>query len=337
MTSIYDWDTTAASNTTVGGVNIDEGMAPDKVNNAMRAMMAEWKKFQLDTGGTLVTGGSSNAYTLTTNSAHASYVDGEEWAIVANFSNTGISTINRDGLGAKSLRRFRRDGNDATLVANDIVVNGHYTIRYDASLGWFALLNPTPVALDLSQTWSGIQKFSTSIYVNENEVQIGSADTDDGVTINLKHIQISNTDSATGLFRRQGSNGTLLDFYRNNTSVGSISVTLTATAYNTSSDGRLKTNDRPIAVSDCGSIIDKLRPVTFDWTHVEGAKGVGFIAQELYKIVPDAVTPGDDDTRRTFGEAGFEPWRADYSKLIPVLVAEVKGLRSRVAVLEGNQ
>lgn len=39
--AIKDWSTTAATNTTVGGISIAEGMAPGNVNNAMREIMAQ--------------------------------------------------------------------------------------------------------------------------------------------------------------------------------------------------------------------------------------------------------------------------------------------------------
>ena len=40
MPSVYDWSSTAGSNTSVGGVNIAEGMSPALVDDAMRQIMA---------------------------------------------------------------------------------------------------------------------------------------------------------------------------------------------------------------------------------------------------------------------------------------------------------
>jgi len=37
---IQDWSTTAASNTDVDGIDIDEGCEPANINNALRAIMA---------------------------------------------------------------------------------------------------------------------------------------------------------------------------------------------------------------------------------------------------------------------------------------------------------
>jgi hypothetical protein len=39
MADIFDWSTTAASNTTVDGVGIDTGMSPGNVDNAIRGIM----------------------------------------------------------------------------------------------------------------------------------------------------------------------------------------------------------------------------------------------------------------------------------------------------------
>lgn len=40
MADIFSWSSTAGSNTTVDGVNIDEGCPPGNVNNAIRSVMA---------------------------------------------------------------------------------------------------------------------------------------------------------------------------------------------------------------------------------------------------------------------------------------------------------
>jgi hypothetical protein len=126
------------------------------------------------------------------------------------------------------------------------------------------------------------------------------------------------------------NSGPLLEFFSDNgsTSVfaGSIAVNGATSSYNTSSDRRLKTNIRDYKLS--GPIIDRLKPRIFDWK--SGDKdGVGFIAQELYEVYPAAVTKGDDDAKKI-----QKTWAVDYSKLVPVLVAEIQALRERVAELE---
>jgi hypothetical protein len=120
-------------------------------------------------------------------------------------------------------------------------------------------------------------------------------------------------------------------FFSDNGSVavqgGGINTTGSTTAFNTTSDARLKTNFRQIANS--GSIIDAICPVLHDWKTGE-TDSYGFLAQELIEVFPRAVTAGDNDSEVS------KPWGVDMSKLIPVLVAEIKSMRARIAALEPN-
>jgi hypothetical protein len=77
--------------------------------------------------------------------------------------------------------------------------------------------------------------------------------------------------------------------------VGSISTTASATAFNTSSDYRLKENVAPMT----GALakVLELNPVTYTWK-VDGSAGQGFIAHELQAVCPDAVT-GEKDAVET--------------------------------------
>lgn len=118
------------------------------------------------------------------------------------------------------------------------------------------------------------------------------------------------------------ANGTLISCCRSGTSVGSISVTTTNTAFNTSSDARIKTN--VIDASDVGSVIDSIRVREFEFLSDPGKRVLGFIAQELYQVFPAAVTPGDS------GEEVVERWQMDRSALSPLIVRELQSLRARL-------
>ena len=48
---LTDYSATNASNTDVGGINIDEGMLPSDVNNAIREVMTHLKEFEDGTNG----------------------------------------------------------------------------------------------------------------------------------------------------------------------------------------------------------------------------------------------------------------------------------------------
>lgn len=151
----------------------------------------------------------------------------------------------------------------------------------------------------------------------------------DGLTVAQSGLlTISRDGGGCAQMRRRNSDGNMIVFLRDTTSVGNIQVTTTTTTYNSGSDRRLKENIRDITNS--GSIIDALHPRIHDWKTGE-KDAYNFIAQELYEVFPQAVAKGDDDP-----ETITDVWGVDPAKLVPVLVAELKALRARVAQLENK-
>lgn len=143
MGGTLDYSTTAESNTTVGGVSIAEGMQAGLVNNGMRAMMADSRKWQLDWSG-IVTAGAGNAYTITSNQGIAAYADGLRFSFKADRNNTGAATLNVDSRGAKALRKVA-GGALAAVAANDIVAEVAYDVVYDLSSDVFVIVGWTPL------------------------------------------------------------------------------------------------------------------------------------------------------------------------------------------------
>jgi len=125
-------------------------------------------------------------------------------------------------------------------------------------------------------------------------------------------------------------------FYRNSTTTGTIQVTGTTTAYNTSSDYRLKENVQPMT-----GALDKvaaLKPCTYTWK-LDGSPGEGFIAHELAEVVPQAVG-GEKDAVDT--EGNIKPQGIDTSFLVATLTAAIQELKAEldatkaeVALLKG--
>ena len=119
--------------------------------------------------------------------------------------------------------------------------------------------------------------------------------------------------------------------------VGTISATSTATAYNTSSDYRLKENVQPIQ----GALakVAQLKPCTYKWK-VDGSDGEGFIAHELAEVVPHCVT-GEKDAVNEDGTPNYQG--IDTSFLVATLTAAIQEqqaiieqLRADVAQLKGT-
>jgi hypothetical protein len=136
------------------------------------------------------------------------------------------------------------------------------------------------------------------------------------------------SDGPTVLIATAGtSSDRAIGFYNPNGLVGDIVTNGSATAFNTSSDRRLKENIAP--AEDAGSTIDAIEIVKHDWK-VGGHVRYGVIAQDLHVVAPEAIKVGDDNEEVT------DPWGVDYSKLVPMLVKEIQSLRARVAQLESK-
>jgi hypothetical protein len=128
---------------------------------------------------------------------------------------------------------------------------------------------------------------------------------------------------AITIARASGVGRIHMTFTNGGATVGTISTTGSATAYNTSSDQRLKEN---IADADnAGSKIDAIQVRKFDWKADGSHQDYGMVAQELLEVAPEAVSAPEDPE---------EMMGVDYSKLVPMMLKEIQSLRARIAALE---
>lgn len=81
------------------------------------------------------TGGVADTYTLTPSPAATSYSDGDVYFINASATNTGASTINVSGLGARDITR----PNGVALQAGDLTSGQVYSIKYNSTASDFYL------------------------------------------------------------------------------------------------------------------------------------------------------------------------------------------------------
>lgn len=119
-------------------------------------------------------------------------------------------------------------------------------------------------------------------------------------------------------FREAGTPGTI---------VGSIAITTSVTAFNTSSDRRLKRGieDTRRGLADIKRI--RIRDFGFKADEAGAAKRTGVIAQEIVEVFPECVTT----------EASGEKYmQVDYSKLTPLCVKAIQELEARIAGLESR-
>ena len=122
--------------------------------------------------------------------------------------------------------------------------------------------------------------------------------------------------------RPNSTDGGYLKFYKGATNTGSITVAGTTTAYNTSSDYRLKENVQPMT----GALakVAALKPVTYKWK-ADGSTGEGFIAHELAEVVPQCVT-GEKDAVDENGNPVYQG--IDTSFLVATLTAALQELKA---------
>ena len=154
-----------------------------------------------------------------------------------------------------------------------------------------------------------------------------SAVNDTGIKLNNNGTAIFTCDFTTSnenfIFNNNNSTGTnyVIDFRQNNATKGSISVGGSATAYNTSSDARLK----DVTGSARGlEVINELNPVAYNWK-VDGKADEGLIAQEVLDVVPNAVSGSEEDM-----------YQMDYSKLVVHLVAGMKEQQKQIEALQSE-
>ena len=106
--------------------------------------------------GYAVTTGAANTYLANLTPAPAAYTDGMGIVVKINAANTGASTINVNGLGAKAVV----DGKGNALTTGKLRLNGTYSLKYNTTSGNFILQgsdssgNATPADLLAGKTAS---------------------------------------------------------------------------------------------------------------------------------------------------------------------------------------
>ena len=201
----------------------------------------------------------------------------------------------------------------------------------------------TAVTIDIS---NNVLVGTTSALAGINNTINGHSLGSDG------YVAHSTTNQATSYLNRSGTIGTIQTFRKDGTAVGSISVTASATSYNTSSDYRLKEADVPM--TGATERVKALRPINFAWK-VDGSRVDGFFAHELAEVVPEAVagtkdammdeeyevTPavvdaeGVETTEAVMGTRSVPDYQGiDQAKIVPLLTATIQELIARIEALE---
>jgi hypothetical protein len=148
-------------------------------------------------------------------------------------------------------------------------------------------------------------------------------------------------------------------FFNANGEIGRIRTSGSSTAYNTSSDYRLKENE--VAISDGIARLKQLKPYRFNFKTDADTTVDGFFAHEVTPVVPEAIS-GDKDAMhpevlytdkdelpegKEIGDVKeatkINPQAIDQSKLVPLLtsalqeaITKIETLEAKVAALEAD-
>jgi hypothetical protein len=133
---IYSWSQTDASNATADStITWSEGQTPGSVNDSNRALMGRLADWRDDLAGVkpsnaeIVSGGSANAQTITTNATIDPAALTHGWTITfqAGFTNTAACTLAVDSLTAKNIQAIA----GTNVSGGEIEAGRYYTVHYN--------------------------------------------------------------------------------------------------------------------------------------------------------------------------------------------------------------
>ena len=199
-------------------------------------------------------------------------------------------------------------------------------------------------------TWFATGSAATYLYVKDaNPLIFGTNNTERARIDSSGNLLVGATSATPGAARIQstfdgaarngvdvrttytGGTSYMVSFFDNaNTNVGSITYNLSAVAYNTSSDYRLKNSVAPMT----GALakVAQLKPVTYKW-NADGSDGEGFIAHELAEVVPQCVT-GEKDAVDEEGNPKYQG--IDTSFLVATLTAAIQEQQAIIESLKAR-
>ncbi len=246
----------------------------------------------------------------------------------SNVTN-GYTSINAAPNGTNRISAFQAyntaDMNNSSLISLQTTEDSVYLSS--GSTGTGTLL---PLDFRLSSTQAMRITTAGNILIGTTSLLNFGITTTSGVNFHADGVVASSRANNLSLaLQRTGSDGSIATFNRDTTSVGSISVTTTATAYNTSSDYRLKQNVEPIA--NVMYKVSQLKPCQYQFIADPDNIVTGFLAHELQQIIPQAVT-GEKDQIDDDGNPVYQG--VDASKIIPLLTAVIQQLMKSNTALE---
>jgi hypothetical protein len=289
------------------------------------------ERMRIDSSGNVVVGGTS----AQASDAATLMADGEVTAAGFYFSNNIGSAMNDTGIRRATTSTMVFDTASTERMRIDASGNVGIGVTPTATYGVLQINGPVKISSSVASA-AGASAGATAFLANSASVAC---------------LELNNQ-AATGYYAKMITNGA--------SQVGSISYDASATAYNTSSDYRLKTDAQPM--TGASARVQALKPVNFEWIS-SGERVDGFLAHEAQEVVPECVTGTKDAmrdeeyevtaavldadgtvvTEAVMGTRSVPDMQGiDQSKLVPLLTAalqealiEITALKARVTALEG--
>lgn len=358
--NIRDWETTASNNTDIAGIGIQGTNLPSNFDNALRTVMKQiadvdagtepvndtWtfcdpadttKRFRMDAGS--VTTATTRVYTMPNSNGTLALRD-----VSQDF--TAVQSITAATASAGDHLLGLRDNSTTVGDAGNVVIsikrqNSATACVNIGNTGNNAGAIGSENASTLFGSWNAgtftegyrLETSGNLLLGQSTTTTPGSGNTTNGIAFAAAGTVYSSRGSAAcASFNRNTSDGTLVVCARGGTSVGSISVTATNTAYNTSSDYRRK----PIqeVVSGFWGRIIRASPKHFQWDTGEWA--CGFIAHEFAEVYPNSVNGTKDEVDEE-GNPVYQSMQPSTPEVMADIIAALQDISRRLAALEGNE
>jgi hypothetical protein len=162
---------------------------------------------------------------------------------------------------------------------------------------------------------------NTAITINQTPTVIIGGSNSNTAAISSFALTVHNNNLTPVAINRTGSDGSLLNWYRDGSNQAAISISGGTVTYGTGSDLRLKENISDTALGL--DLLSQIRVRDFNFINYPGERSQGFIAQELHFLYPNAVYVGGDDVHS-------DPWQIDYGRITPLIVKSVQELNLKI-------
>lgn len=264
-------------------------------------------------------------------------------ANIIGFTNAGVERVRIDaagkvGIGTSSplakldvtsstagyTARFGRFDNNGLFLHSE-AASTHYNWRLTTQTAVGAGFEIAPSTAVGGTTWA-----SPVFALRENhQHSIGTTSVYNSCVLTITQPIAGQSSRLLAIQSPVATSSYAVQFVNPNGRIGTITTSGTSTAYNTSSDYRLKENIKPI-----DNILDrfkKLKPCSFNFLSDKKTIVDGFLAHEVQEVIPEAVTGVKDE----MDEDGTPKYQGiDQAKIVPLLVASVQELIKKIEALE---